>query len=395
MPAEEIYLAHLNLSKNELRLAVIQNLGTAPSSPAEGQIYHNTTDHKTYRYDGTAWKSMDESASPGAGSITSAMIADGTIVNADIAVGAAIALAKLATDPLARANHTGTQAAATVSDFDAQVRASRLDQMAVPTADVSLDSHRLTNVTDPTSAQDAATKAYVDARAAGLDPHDSVVAATTAALSAATYANGSSGVGATLTGNSNGALADQDGVTLTSGKRLLVKDQAAGLQNGIYSVTQVGSGGTPFILTRVTDLDQAAEFVGGAFVFVEQGTVNGSGGFVLQGSGPWTVGTTAVAFVQFTGAGEITAGTGLTKAGNTLSVTQPFGKYAVDVGDGASTSITVTHNLNTKDVVVELYDKSTPFARVRCEVDHATVNTVTLGFTVAPTSAQYRCVVLG
>jgi len=96
------------------------------------------------------------------GTVTSTMIADGTIVNADINASAAIALSKLATDPLARANHTGTQTASTVSDFDTQVRTSRLDQMAVPTATVSVNSQKITNLDTPTASADAANKGYVD-----------------------------------------------------------------------------------------------------------------------------------------------------------------------------------------------------------------------------------------
>ena len=100
--------------------------------------------------------------------VTGTMIAGLTITDANISNSAAIANAKLATNPLARANHTGTQLAATVSDFDTQVRTSRLDQMAAPTTDVSLNTHKLTSVTDPTLAQDAATKNYVDTTVANL-----------------------------------------------------------------------------------------------------------------------------------------------------------------------------------------------------------------------------------
>jgi hypothetical protein len=96
------------------------------------------------------------------GTVTSTMIADGAITNADINAAAAIALSKLATDPLARANHTGTQTASTVSDFDTQVRTSRLDQMAAPTGSVSANSQKITNLATPTSNTDAATKAYAD-----------------------------------------------------------------------------------------------------------------------------------------------------------------------------------------------------------------------------------------
>jgi len=95
------------------------------------------------------------------GTITSADLVDGTIVNADINASAAIALSKLATDPLARANHTGTQAASTISDFDTQVRTNRLDQMAAPTAGVALNAQKITGLADPTNAQDAVTLNYI------------------------------------------------------------------------------------------------------------------------------------------------------------------------------------------------------------------------------------------
>jgi hypothetical protein len=101
------------------------------------------------------------------GTITSADIVDGTIVASDIANGT-ITAAKMVTDPYARANHTGTQAASTISDFDTQVRTSRLDQMAAPTGSVALNAQKLTGVADPTSAQDASTKAYVDAQVNAL-----------------------------------------------------------------------------------------------------------------------------------------------------------------------------------------------------------------------------------
>jgi len=102
-----------------------------------------------------------------AGTITSADIANGTIVAADIADGT-ITAAKLTADPFARANHTGTQLAATVSNFDTQVRTSRLDQMAAPTASVALNAQKITGLADPTLAQDAATKAYTDLQITNL-----------------------------------------------------------------------------------------------------------------------------------------------------------------------------------------------------------------------------------
>jgi hypothetical protein len=101
-------------------------------------------------------------------SITSADIVDGTIVNGDISSSAAIALSKLATDPLARANHTGTQTASTISDFDTQVRTSRLDQMAAPTGSVSVNSQKITSLGTPTTSTDAATKGYIDTEITNL-----------------------------------------------------------------------------------------------------------------------------------------------------------------------------------------------------------------------------------
>jgi hypothetical protein len=102
------------------------------------------------------------------GAITSADLVDGTIVNSDINASAAIALSKLATDPLARANHTGTQTASTISDFDTQVRTSKVTDLAAPTGSFSMNSQKITSLLDPTSAQDASTKAYVDAQVNAL-----------------------------------------------------------------------------------------------------------------------------------------------------------------------------------------------------------------------------------
>jgi len=194
------------------------------------------------------------------------------------------------------------------------------------------DSQTLTNksltsptftgtVTTPTPVNptDAANKTYVDSTAQGLSTKPSVVVATTTTLPANTYSNGTAGVGATLTASSTGALI-VDGHTMAASERILVQNEATAANNGIYFVSTAGAVGVAYVLTRALDMDQAAEFPG-AYVFVEIGTVNAGSGFTVASAGPFTVGTTAVNWTQFSGAGEITAGTGLTKTGNTLSLT--------------------------------------------------------------------------
>lgn len=209
---------------------------------------------------------------------------------------------------------------------------------------LNLGSGRISSTATPTADAHLATKKYVDDVAQGLDVKASAHVATTEALPSVAYNNGSSGVGATLTSNNNVGLLI-DGHTLAVGESVLVKNQAAALQNGLYRVTAAGGEDSPFILTRRTDADSGTEFSAGSFVFIEQGTTNGSTGWVLSTSGAITIGTTALTFSQFSSAGVADAGNGLQKSGTTLSVkTVSSSRIAVssDGVDLATSGVTAT-----------------------------------------------------
>ena len=167
-------------------------------------------------------------------------------------------------------------------------------------------------------------KTYVDSVANGLDVKASVRVVTTANLGA-TYSNSAG----TLTNSGTQAAIAIDGVTLIAQDRVLVKDQTTQAQNGFYKVTTIGSGSANWVLTRTPDADAASELTAGAFTFAEEGTLNGDNGYVMSTNGAVTLGTTAITFEQFSGAGQITAGNGLTKNGNTIDAVGTADKITV------------------------------------------------------------------
>jgi hypothetical protein len=365
----KLFLVNVDLNKNELLNARVQNLASAPGSPVVGQEYFDTVLAALRLWDGVAWTNK----------ATDSLLLQG----------------QNSAYHLARANQTGYQLASTISDFDTQVRLSRLDQMAAPTAAVALNSQKITGLADGTAAQDAATYGQVQAAAAGIDCKASVRFTTTANI--------------TLSGLGTGAGRDW-GSSVTAGDRILVKGQTLPAENGIYTAA-AGA------WTRATDCDSTAEYTSQAFTFVEESNSTLAGSqWKVATTGAIVVGTTPVTWSQFGAASVYSAAAagGLELTGSDFSVKLPASsgltkdatglyldtaiavkKYAVTFGDGVALTYTITHNLNTRDVTVGVYLAASTYDEVFCDVLHATVNTITLGFVVAPTTNQLRCVVHG
>lgn len=294
-------------------------------------------------------------------------IANGAITDAKVNAAAAIAfskLAALATGQLLVGN--GGVATATTLSGDATISSSGVITIAnnaittakiadanvtdakLATSYIKADGTRaltgswnvggfnITGLAAPSVASDATTKSYVDNLVNGVTWKNAARLATTTALAANTYANGTAGVGATLTANANGALS-VDGVGTALNDRILVKNEVTASHNGIYSLTQLGDGSNPYILTRVTDYDQPSEAVAGTAVFIQEGTANADSGWIQTTTGTITIGTSSLLFTQFTSLGQIVAGSGLTETGNTISVL---------AGDGISLSSPINGSVN-------------------------------------------------
>lgn len=323
------FLTSVDFSKNEIQNAVVQSLASAPSSPIAGQIYYNSTSGRVEFRGASAW-----------------------------------------IDPTDRSNHTGTQLAATISDLTTTIQAQRLDQFAAPTTSVAFNAQRITGLADPVSAQDAATKNYVDVAVNGTDWKQSVRAATTANI--------------TLSG-----LLTVDGITLVAGDRVLVKAQTAGADNGIY-VAATGA------WARATDADASIEVTSGLATMVTEGSTLASTQWRLTTVDPIVLGTTALVFAQIGAATSYTSGTGITVSGTTISLdsTVAVRKFSQTIGDGSATSIAVTHGLASLDVQVQVYEVATG-STVEADVTRNSTSQVTIGFSTAPASNTYRVLVQG
>lgn len=359
------YFNNIDLQKNQLVNAAIHTSATAIATPVVGQVYFDTGLNRLQVRGNSAW------------GLTS--------LDSDLLNGSNAAFY------LARANHTGTQLAATISDFNTTVRTNRLDQLTAPTASVSMNSQLLTNLAEPLSAQDAATMNYVQSQvanaAAGIDAKASVRIATT--------------VNDTLSG-----LAARDGVTPVANDRILVKSNTTGSTNGVY-LAAAGA------WTRATDADVSAEMTPGAFWYVEEGTVNGGTQWRLSNTGTIVLGTTALTINQFGASSTYTASNGILLTGsNFTAVVVASGgltngasglqidtaivarKFSTSIGNGSLTSIAVTHSLGTKDVSVTARLVSTDEV-IMVDWVSTDVNNVTFTFATAPAASAIRVTVIG
>ena len=549
-----LYVTSINLNKNELQNARIQNLSSAPSSPVAGQVYYSTSDNIMYFYNGSSWISTSgsleviqdaigqyvlggtaltatyddtagtttldldntavtaatygasnkaitftvdaqgrlTSASDATISITASQVSDfneaaqdalstaltagegidityadssntitidaedATSSNKGIAsfnstdftvtTGAVTLNAERVEDIVGNLISGGTGIDATYTDgagtlsidIDSTVTTNSgtqtltnktLGSGTALSANLNAGTNKITNLGTPTDGTDAATKAYVDAVSEGLHVHEAAKVYVGTDITIATALE----AGDTI-----------DGVTLTAGMRVLVNGQTTQSQNGVYVVAV--SGGP----TRALDFDTPNEVKSGDFIFVSSGTSYGNTGWV-QTLAPATIGTDAISFTQFSGAGTYLAGAGLTLTGSTFSVdvtptsgsasltntggavevkvnttdglevsgsglginngtgltfsagalvfdtANGYGvrKLAFSVGNGSATSYTVNHALATRDVTVQLFDNASPYAQVEADVEHTDSNNLTIKFATAPTSDQYRVVVVG
>lgn len=386
-------LTPLDMNQLEVRQAVMHLLGSDPGSPVNGQFWYQTSAHSIrVRRNGSTV------VIPANLTVTAPITNSGSQDAPNIGISAATSGA------------AGSMSATDKAKLDAATDAATASTL------VMRDSNARFKAADPSASSDVATKNYVDNSVAGIKWKESVRVATTANGTLATaYENGDT----------------VDGVTLVTGDRILLKNQTTGSENGIYTVN---ASGAP---TRATDADTAAEILQAA-VWVQEGTTNADSGWVMTTNAPITLNSTSLAFSQFNGGTSYSAGAGLTLSGNTFDVgtassgrivvnadnidlasgiatpgtyrsvtvdtygrvtggTNPtlIQRFAANVGNGSSTSFTVNHALGVQDVHVQVYRNSSPFDVVLVDVELTDSNNVIVRFAVAPTTNQFRVVVMG
>lgn len=496
----KVFRTNINLVGNQLLNALAHPSASEPLGIGAGQLYYNTSTSTLGTYNGSAWQSLVNSGvtsltslgtiattltgylSAASGVLSASSTIPGSAISGNIAGNAAnvtgiipltnggtgsnltnvpggIVYGGASTLALTSVGVSGylltsggsgapTWTQATSSNIaNAHVQRDASGNIAVSQVTVSAD---------PSQALQVATKQYVDNIASGINAHDAVVAASTVPLTV-TYSNGASGVGATLTNAGTQAVFTIDNVTPVVGGRILIKNQASTFQNGFYTVTNVGSGSTNWVLTRATDYDQSTpgEVAAGDSVFVvaplsEFSTTptNQNTGWIMNSPGVITIGSSAITFVQSSSSPSITAGTGISVSGNTVSIAlgttfdtatgsdttglslgsntlklrlDPAGgltattagtkvslgtgltmsgnnitfasgygvrKYVGTItGDGATASFPITHNLATNDVQVSVYQTSITPDTQYADIEFDIVRTSTSVVTVSSGAA--------
>lgn len=289
---------NIDLNANQILNGRFQSLTADPSTNLfDGWIIYRSDLDCLKICDGATWRVVLKSVVSGGTHSAALSVSES---------GGAITI----TPNLATGSNAGLLSTAFFSDLNASTASPTVSTL------VKRDASGRFQAVDPSADGDVATKSYVDAARAGLDVKQSVRVATTTTL--------------TLTG-----AATVDGVTVVTGDRVLVKDQSTASQNGIYSANTAG------VWSRSTDADSSAEVTAGMFVFVSEGTVHADSGWVLTTNDAIVLNTTALSFAQFSGAGQIVAGAGLTKTGNTLDVVGTNNRITVnaDSVDIASTYV--------------------------------------------------------
>jgi hypothetical protein len=406
------FLVPVDLTKQELQNARIQNLAAAPSAPVVGQEYYDTGLAHLYVWNGSAWEQASGvTATGGGGTVTSVGLSLPAIftVTGSPVTAAGTLTATLASEAAntVLAGPTGSAGAPTFRTLVA-ADVPRLDLLGAPTAPLSLNNQRITNVGSPTAATDAPNKAYVDATVQGLDQKPTAQVATTAALPANTYANGTGGIGATLTATANGALT-VDGYTPAVGDRILVKNEVAGAfipvedagatnANSLWLCTNTVAPTVGTTAITFTQLNKGTDLQPGTGITITGNTVAISATYIGQTS-ITTLGTIATGTWQATAIAVAYGGTGAAAAPAARANLGAVGKYTATIGDGTATAIAITqavHGLATNGSMhAECFDATTGVKVYPDITINPTTGAVTYTFTTAPAANSYRAVIMG